>query len=305
MTVGAGKALSTEMTIDGDGYKVYTSIYGVHCTDPYELADDVSFATDVPSWGDSYTWGAGGNPDAFCNNKHVARDQKDATHLEWIITCSFTNKPSGKRERSSGNVATNPLNEPWKVGGSYTTGTRVTNIDKDGAPIVTTGLEPKYFEVPDGYDTVSLEGTSLFMSISTRAQAINRCNSATIWGLTARQLYLAQWTYTQEWHGSTQYFRHRMEWWIKYAGWNEVWLNEGTQEYVSTNAVGKRIVPILASNDAAGRQTRYLNSSGRILPETSIPSGVITNTSKVILESDFTTLSASIGLPNPLPGNFI
>lgn len=305
MTVGAGRPLETKMTIDGDGYKTYTSIYGVTCTNPYELADDVSFASGVSSWGDAYTWGAGGNPDAFCNGKEVARDQKDADHKEWLITCTFTNKPSGKRERSSGNVATSPLSEPWKPSGSFATGTRVTNIDKDGAPILTTGLEPKYFEVPDGYDTLTLEGVSQVMSISQRSQAINRCNSAAIWGLTARQLYLSQWVWSEEYHGSQQYFRHRMEWWIKYAGWNEVWLNEGTQEYVISNPTGKRIVPILASNDAAGRQTRYLDANGRILPESSVPSGVVTRTNYVIPEFDFTALSGSIGLPDPLPGNFV
>ena len=305
MTVGAGRAKDVYLQIDGEGWKTYTATYDVTCTDPYELPDDVSFAAGVPSWGDYFTWGSGGNYNAFCNGKHIARDSKDASNLQWVVTCTFTNKPGARRSRNAGNVPTSPLDEPWKVGGSFVSGTRVTNIDKDGLPIITSGLEPKYFDVPDGYDTLSLEGSSLIMPLTTRAQAVLHANSATIWGLTARQVFLSQWQWQELFHGSASYFTHRLEFWLKYAGWNEVWLNEGTQEYVSGNPAGKRIVPIIATNDAAGRQTRYLNSSGRILPESSIPSGVITNTSKVIAEFDFTTLTGLIGLPNPLPGNFV
>lgn len=304
MTVGAGRPTETSMVIDADGHTTYTSTYEVTVTDPFETCNDVSVASGIPQFGDAYVWGSGGNPDAFCCGKSVSNTHKQGSNLFRVVTAIHSTKP-GTRARSGNNVVTNPLAEPWKKGGSYVAGTRVTSINKDGTPILTTGLETKYFDVPDGYDTLQLEGPSATLSLSQRSQAVLRCNSAAIWGLTARQVFLAQWQWEELYFGSSSYFYHRLEFHIKYAGWNEVWVNEGTQEYVSTNPIGQRIVPIIATNDSGGKQTRFLDATGRALPEAAIPGSVVTNTSQVITEFDFTTLTGSIGMPNPLPGNFV
>lgn len=304
MTVGAGKPKQITRDLGDDGNVTYVAIYDVLVTDPFESPDAISTATDIPDYGDSLTWGTFTNPDAICSKKSVAHVDGDASNLRRTVTCTFTTKTGG-RSRSSNNVVTNPIDEPWKKGGSFATGTRVTSIDKDGLPITTTGLETKFLEVVDGYDTLHLEGPSQTMSLTQRAQSRVRCNSAEIWGLTARMVLLAQWQWNELFHGDTSYFYHRMEFWIKYEGWNELWLNQGTQEYVSGNAVGKRIVPIIATNDTLGKQIKFLDQFGRIIPETGIPGSVVTNTSKIVPEFDFTVLTASIGMPNPLPGNFV
>jgi hypothetical protein len=304
MTVSAGRKKGVTMSIDADGHTQYVVTWDVPVTSVDDTPNDVSTASGVALFGDAFTWGAGGNPDAFCCGKNVSNIHEEGTQLWRQVTATFSTKP-GTRARGSNNVSADPRAEPWKKGGSFVLGTRVTSIDKDGAPIVTTGKERKYFDVPDGYDTLHLSGPSATMSYSQRAQAIGRCNSATIWGLTTRKVYMAQWQWEEQFHGDESYFYHQLEFWIKFSGWNEVWLNEGTQEYVSTNPVGKRIVPIIAANDSGGRQTRFLDANGRILPETSIPASVITNTTKAITEFDFTALTGSIGLPDPLPGNFV
>lgn len=304
MTVGAGRPLESIMSFDADGHTTYTSTYAVTVTDAFDTTNDVSVASGIPNYGDPYLWGAGGNPDAFCCGGSVGNTHKEGSNLQRVVTKIFSTKP-GTRARTTNNLVGNPLNEPWKKSGSFVVGTRVTSIDKDAAPILTTGKEAKYFDVPDGYDTLHLEGPSQTMSYTQRAQAIARCNETTIWGLTTRKVYMAQWQWEEIFHGSSSYFYHRLEFWIKFAGWNEVWHNEGTQEYVSTNPIGQRIVPILAPNDSGGRQTRFLDANGRVIPEASIPASVVTVTTKVIPEFDFTVLSGSIGLPNPLPGNFV
>lgn len=304
MAITAVNRTGITKTIDADGNENYTCNWDVFINDPDESVDAISSAAGILLFGDSLNYGNTINPNAICSGGGVSDVEKDNTNLKRVVTKTFTTKTGG-RARSGNNVVTQPVLEPWKASGSFATGTRTTGIDKDGFPIYTSGLEQKYFEVPDGYDTLKLEGPSPTMSLPQRAQAVIHCNSATIWGLTARQVFLSQWQWEQLFHGNSQYFYHRMEFWIKYEGWNEIWLNQGTQEYVSANPVGQRIVPILATNDSMGRQVKFLDASGLVLPETAIPGSVVTNTTEIIKEFDFTTLTGAIGMPNPLPGNFV
>jgi len=301
MTVGTARPQSITREIGEDGHVTYQAVYAVSVTDPFEFPDNVSVATGIPFYGDFLTWGSNSNPDAICSKKVVNPVLIDATNLERTVTCTFTTK-SGNRPRNLNNVVTNPVNEAWKASGSFATGTRITSIDKNGAPIYTTAKERKSFETPDGYDTLHLKGPSLTISMLQRAQAVLRCNSATIWtGLTARMVFLAQWQWEQLFHGGDDYFYHHLEFWIKYAGWNEVWLNAGTQ-YISG---GGQIIPILADNDSLGKNERFLDGAGAVIPPASVPGSIVTNTTQIIPEFDFTALTASIGMPNPLPGNFV
>lgn len=304
MTVGVARVIDTSMVIDADGHTTYTTTWEVTVTDPLDTCNDVSVASGIHLFGDPYTHGSGGNPDAFCCGKSVSNIHQGSSNLFRVVTATFSTKP-GTRARSGNNLVANPLNEPWKFSNSFVLGTRVTSRDKDGFPIYTTGLEEKYFDTPDGYIAIQLEGPSLTMSLDQQSNAVAHCNSATIWNLTERKVYLAQWQSQELKHGNLSYFYHNMEFWVKRDKWNEFWHNAGTQEYVSTNPIGQRIVPILSTNDSGGRQTRFLDANGRILPEVSIPGGVITKESELIPEFDFTALSGSIGLPNPLPGNFV
>lgn len=304
MTIGSGRRTGITKTIDAEGNENYSCTWDVFITDPEDSVDQISTATGIALFGDSLNYGNTINNAAICSGKSVSPVETDNTKLKRVVTATFTTKTGG-RARGGNNVVTNPIAEPWKKGGSFATGTRTTNIDKDGLPCVTSAREPKAFDIPDGYDTLHLEGPSPTMSLSQRAQARVRCNSATIWGLPVRSVLLAQWQWDEMFHGNTSYFYHRLEFWIKYEGWNELWIDEGTQEYIAANPDGERVVPILAINDSLGRNKRFLDGAGRILADASYPAGLVTNTDEVIPEFDFTALTASIGMPNPLPGNFV
>jgi len=299
------RPLSIKFSIDGEGYKNYTCEYEATVTDPYEAPLSISTATGVPLYGDTLTFGTISDAEVECNGKDVSPILVGDTNLQRHVVATFTNRPSN-RTRSGNNVVASPLNVVWKKSGSFAVGTRVTSIDKDGDPIITSGLETKYMDVPDGYDTLHLEGPSATLSLTQRAQAVLRCNSATIWtGLTARMVFLAQWQWEELFYQGTSYFYHRLEFWIKYTKWNEFWIDEGTQQYIAGNPVGKRIVPIIATNDSLGKQVKFLDGSGLILADNNIPAGIVTNEHEVIPEFDFTVLTGSIGMPNPLPGNFV
>lgn len=308
MTVtGAATPLDTTEAFDAEGHITYTSRYRVRSDDPMECPINVRNASGIPTYATAYTWNGVTNNYAFCQTCMSAFELSDATHLSWIVTVTHTTKPNSRQQGGGiSALRTEPTAEPWKVSGSFATGTRLETFDKDGLPTLTTGLELKYFEIPDGYDTLSLEGYSQSMSLPIRAQAINHCNETAIWDLTPRQVYLAQWQHDQIFHGNGSYFHHRFDFWIKYDKWNEKWPMAGTQEFISSEPDPyKRIVPIIPTNDYGGSALRFLDLNGRVIPPPSIPAAIVNQTTEMIREFDFTTLSGSIGLPNPLPGNFV
>lgn len=310
--VAPAEQLWTEEDIDSEGHQTYESGYRVKSDYSFENPITVREAIGVPNYGDQYSWGGVTNPDAYCNHKKTKFEKIDATFRWWLVLTTHSTKP-GTSEQTSGGLRGDPVSDNrWKIGGSFVNGTRFTSIDKDGFPIQTTALERKSLEVPDGYDTLTLEGPSAFISIALRSQAIRHCNELAIWGLTPRQLYMAQWQYDCPWHGATQFVYHRLTFWIKYEGWNEKWVNEGTQTLDFTST-GQRIINRVISHDDLGGGKVYLDSTGQSIslsslvnPSTGEPLSnpvppIIINQTEVIPEFDFQTL----GFPDPLPGPFI
>lgn len=300
--IGQAVQLSTEETIDSEGHQTYTSRYRVQSDDPYENPISVREAIGIPDYGDEYGWGGVYNLDAFCNNKHTAFWKEEDSHLFWIVTTTHSTKPSN-RSRSGGSggggIQTNPLLETWKISGSYVQGTRLESKHTDGRPIINSAKEKKEIEVPDGYDTLNLEGPSPTISLSTRAQAVFHCNSTAIWGLSPRMLLLPQWQYEILHHGPLEYVYHRLTFWIKYTLWDDDFLDVGTRELVDATIadVSKRYKPITFRGT---HDSHLLNGAGRLVDLTILPDG-FTMPCKAIKEFDFTAL----GFPDPLPGPFV
>jgi len=299
--VGDAKMLSSEESIDQEGHQTYTTVYRVESDSRTESPITIRQASGMLGWGSYYQIGSDVNYDAWCVGINTARDQSETTAKVWLVTVTHSTKP-GSREKATGGLQTSPVVDQWKVGGSYATGTKIVTEDKDGNKLINSAFEPVSYEVPDGYDTLSLTGYSATISLSTRAQAVNKVNSATIWGLSARMLFLPQWNYEILYSGITPYVKHDLLFWIKYDLWNEKSFEMGSREYISTNASGKKFMPIIAPNDQGYQGKYFLDGSGRKLSDSDIVAGnFVEREDEVIKEFDFLTL----GLPNPLPGPFV
>jgi hypothetical protein len=299
MSVGAATQLSTDETIDQDGHQVYTSVYMVVATTATENPITVRNASGIPAYGSSYSWGGVTNPDAYLIGARTSRSDTDGTHLKWLVTVTHSTRATS-RNKAQG-LQTSPLAEEWRISGSFVQTTRVADKDRNGRALQNSADEPKGIEVPDGYDTLRLSGPSAFISLSTRAQAINKVNSETIWGLIARQLYLAQWQYQIMSNGTSQYVHNDLEFWIKYAKWNDTFLDEGTREYLGASdpdpAKWYRAIP---DGIDGAQSVHLLDGAGRLLNRTANPNGIYLE-NEVLYEYDFTRL----GFPNPLPGPFV
>jgi hypothetical protein len=299
--IGSATALSTEESIDAEGHQVYTSVYRVQSNDPNENPIRVREASGAPDYGDHYTWGGVSNTDAFCLGKQTQFEKEEDSRLFWLVTCTHTTKPVG-RDGKSLKLRANPLSEPWKIGGSYVQGTKAVQRNKNGAPTINTAFEQITYEIPDGYDTLNLEGPTDTISLSTRAQAVLKVNSASMWGLSPRMLLLQQWQYEIMYHGSRPYVYHRLQFLIKYDLWNEKSYEMGTREYISTNPAGKQFVPIVSANDAGYSGRYFLDASGRKLSDANVVAGnFVEREDEIIPEYNFLTL----GFPDPLPGPFV
>lgn len=302
--VGSATVISTREGIDAEGHQQYTTVYKVESDTRTESPIAVRQAPGMLGWGSYYELHGESNPDAWCSGISTDRDQADATGKFWLVTVTHSTKPSSRQKNAAGTggLQTSPLSEPWKIGGSYATGTRVVQRNKDGDQLINSAFEPISYEIPDGYDTLTLSGPSATISLLSRAQAVNRVNSAAIWGLSTRMLFLSQWQYEILHHGSLAYVQNSLLFWIKYTLWNEKSYEMGTREYISTNASGKKFMPIIAPNDSGYGGKYYLDASGRKLSDADVVAqNFVEREDEVIPEFDFT----SLGFPDPLPGPFV
>jgi len=311
--LGAADPLGVKESFDSEGHITYTSRYRVRSNDPMENPILVRNASGIPGYGSGFNWNGVTNQNATCQTCETDREfQDDSTRLHWIVTTTHSTKPNARQQTAGGGggggLQTTPVADRWRASGSFSQGTRITSLDRFGLPIMTTAKETKRFETLDFHDTLTLDGASLTMSLPIRAQAVGHCNSETIWGLTERKVLLGQWQWQLVWQGNVSYFTHRLEFLIKYDKWNEFWVNEGkySLEFTPTGQREKRLIP--SPNDL-GTMTRLLDNSGQVISETALlnPSvpPIKINENEIIDEFDFTTLSGLIGMPNPLPGNFV
>lgn len=310
MSVVSVTTLRSTGGIDDEGHQSYDVVYHVRTNDPEDGPYVAINASGVARWGDSYIYGNESNQFAFC--RRLTADYVDWPNdrLNYHVSAYYTTKPfggySGSRggDVSSTSLFQSPLDEPWKISGSYIRLTRITDRDKDGKAMTTSAHEPKVAEVPDGHDTLRLEGPSATLSLATRAQAMFHVNSATIWGLTARQLLMTKWDYDVRYYGTQSYIHNSMEFEINYAGWNETYIDAGFREYIGADIVtGKPMYrEILASNGVPVTQPVLLGGDGLIISDADIQAGnYYSFTKQVIGEYDFTAL----GFPSVLPGPFV
>jgi hypothetical protein len=289
--------LSSTESIDQEGHQTYTSRYRVRSTTPLDNPITIRSATGLPSWGDSYTWQGVSNVDAFLHNIDTQFEHEDQTRLNWIVTCTYSTKPLSRDQAQ--NLRQSPLDEQWEIGGSFMQTTRIAWEDYDGLPITNSALQPQPQEVPDGEDTLTLEGPSATISLALRAQAVFHCNSHAIWGLAPRQLLCTQWQFSVKRHGSTEYIHNRLHFGIKYLKWNARYFDYGTREFTDDTETATRL--IRDPEDGSVGSPHFLKAGRVLTPEQVLSGGAHYYDRPVIPEFDFRLL----GFPDPLPGPFV
>ena len=329
MSVSSVKPFAnTQGGVDAEGTTTYTNVYHVYTDDKDDAANtargSAAVALGLPDYNDSWAWGNDSNAYALAKTRNaVLSEISDNTpyYRKWTVTIGYTTAgqsrdPAGGGGSGSGSEegVQDPLQEPWKLSGSYIQTTRRTSVDKNGANVTNSADEPILFDVPSGYDSLIMTGNTATLSLTTRARSVTKCNSTAMWGLAIRQVYLNQWSWDIAYRGTTPYIVNRLEWWIArpISGfpttndglWNEWVIDWGTQTkdavifpapQTYTPITGKDVKLGGAHLDLLGQRLDMslpANAGGRLLP-----------TITMIKEADF--LGTISFLTNPLIGPFV
>lgn len=296
MSVSSVTQVSVVASEDIDGNSTYVVTYRVIVTAATDGPRTCFASGLLPGYGSTYSFGSDSNLWAFYRYYSNFRWEDDKHRLAWLVDITFDTKPTTTKPQSPWQ---NPLDEPWKVSGSFTDLQLEVDRDRNGNKICNSSDEPKTRVIPYGHDTVHLEGYSATISLSQRAQAVKHVNSAAIWGLAARKVLLRTWSYQIVYNNSDPFVKHVMDFEINYDGWNENFIDAGTRTKLVVG--GTPYYTPITNKDIKERGEVYLDGSGQILNTTTTPAGY-TLSFEAIDEFDFLTIPS---FPNPLPGPFV
>ena len=316
MTVLQVKPVSSVGGIGEDRHQQFIVTYWMQTDTANDGPWTIINAAGAPRWGDAYQFGNDYNPYCFCRsvgNPQLIDEVND--RLNWHTPYNYTTKPpgggiggAGGGNTSSSLLFQSPLDEPWRISGSYARGTKLVDRDNRGIPLLLANFEIKTTEIPIGQDTLHLEGPTQLISMPLRRRSVFHVNSTEIWGFEPRQLLLVNWGFDVRYFGKEPYVYHAMDWEINYETWDVKYMNASLKEWTKVNIDGdKKLMPIL---DNAGMPVTKpwplaVNipgyADGEKLLEIHLPGSIKYDTRQVIAETDF----HEIGFPDPLPGPFI
>ncbi|NND72987.1 MAG: hypothetical protein HKN43_15540 [Rhodothermales bacterium] len=301
--------------VDAEGTTSYVDVWYVETDDKNDLSNTVrgpqAVALGLPDYKDP--WAPPGTNDsnvyALCTVRDAELLSPEESRLIWKVTLTFTTEGQSRDSSGGGGSGTgneegvqDPLDERWRYSGSYVLTTERTSNDKDGDPIQNSSEESVHVDRPSGYDSLVMTGNTALIDLPVRTAARAKCNETPMWGLMARQVYLARWDWSIKYRGLTAYVAHRLEWWLKDGTelWNTEFLDVGTRYLVDNTAkLPKDRYKYASISDLQSKV--FLDGAGGPLDKTVNPGGMVINV-KVIKEYDF--LTNMTFLENPLTGPF-
>jgi len=308
MTAGAATRRSSSIRWTRDWHREYTSIYQVITDDLDDGPVTATNATGIPAYGSSYSWGNDSDQWAFAIEANASLVSEDNTRRQWYVTITHSTQP---RLRCADVQRNSPLDEPPIISGSFVQFTKPAEEDKDGDPIVNVCDEPfiPAVEINDSRDSLVIEINTANINLAQRADAKDKVNSGTIWGLGPRTVLLKQWTWRKMSFGvCNEFINHRYEFEINTDKWNHKLHNVGYRHknpfWVCGDDPEEQWRTILDGRDQPRHLPTPLKLDGSIndlqCGGTPVylkdPDGF-----EIYKEYDLTTLP---GIPDPLPGPF-
>ncbi len=300
MSIVSVDPISSELSIDANWHRTYTSVYQVITDDVNDGPITVVNASGIPNYGASYQWGNDSDSWAFCQAAHPRLVNVKDTSRQWYVT--ITHSTIARTQQDFNRES--PLDWRPIISGSFAKFTKAATQDKDGNPITNSVEEPfvPALEMDDSRDSLVIQVNTPSINLALRAQARNKVNSSTIWGLPSRAVKLNQWAWGVRYYGLTPYIENQFEFEINYELWNHKQLDAGFRKLVDAGAadLAEKYRTIMDDIDTPRHQPTPLDGNGDILDLTATPAGVYLDF-EIYDEFNFLALP----VPNPLPGPFV
>lgn len=209
-------AISSER--DDEGYRVHNVSYKVMTDDPDDLPYTIwSSLASLPQTGDPWTFGNDNDAWSFCYPyvKGTPLHPEEEPGYWWKLDYKFSNKPLSRCQSTQ---IENPLSEPQKISGSYVRYMKEAKVDRNGKAILSSSHERiQGIQQNAGRHNVIIEQNVGSLGLSTVCAIETHLNDATLWGLDARHILFASWSWERKLYGTcTYYYTRRFEFEVRH-----------------------------------------------------------------------------------------
>jgi len=260
------------MERDDEGHRTYKIKHLVRA----DLTDgpaNVIQTTGLPQTGDQ--WNFDGDIDiwAFCRpgtTVSIHQEKEGDPNRWWIVENTFSTRPL---RRCQDETIEDPLLEPQKVSGSFSSTTEEAQIDRLGNLIANTAYElfrGPTVEFDVSRPQVNIEQNVLDLELPLLSSMANTVNDAILWGLPVRTVKLSSISWERVLYGvCTFYFVRKFVFDINYDTWDRELLNEGTKALhgewaidAADLAAGNRSSPAPALPSGSDWKLKSVNEDG-------------------------------------------
>lgn len=298
MVAAVARPIQSEISWDPEQHRQYTSTYMVLTDDKNDGPITAIQASGIPAYRSPYAFGNDTDPWAFCSSIQARLTKVEDTARQWTVTVTHSTRPA---ERCADFQIDNPLDEPFKISGSFAQFTRPATVDRNGLSITNSVQEPfvPAIEIDDSRKVLVIEKNLPTIDLDDWADYADTVNSGTLWGLSSRKIKLNQWRFTVLYYGVCNYYVNNVwEFHINKDKWNHKVIDAGFRHLDGGAAPNYKT--IMDTVDQPRHQPTPLDGSGNILDLTGgLPP--YTFNFEIYREKDFT----AIGLPAVLPGPFV
>lgn len=288
--------LKWSATRDQEGHREYKITFLASTDDPDDGPATLLSASGLPTIGSAWGFGNDIDPWALCwPNATITPMVNNEPNQWWYIEQMFTTKPIWRCQSAT---IDNPLDEPVQVSGSFVKYVAEAEYDRNGDAITNSSHQPytgAVVEVDHNRPTVNISKNFSSNQLSVFASMVDTVNDATLWGLPARRVKLANVSWERKYYGvCTAYYTANYEFEIRYEGFDKIIADKGTHVYIgsgNTNDPANYILNVDIHGNPKG--IKQLDGSGSELAHNASP---YFHTFEIYRESNFLLL----GIPTSL-----
>jgi hypothetical protein len=265
MSVVSVNEIESVFTEAQDGNRQYVATYEIISNSILDSIADIYQAYGLPQRGETYDFNGTYDPLAVCLTRTFKYRSVKEGRKVWTCTANFDSKGSKDDPQ---NKDKHPLDWAWKFTGSYLS--RMLSPEKDindRAPQNVNGED--FLPPPEADDPISelqAEKNTSTISLATWTAYRNSVNNATFWGLPARAIKLAAWSWNPMYTDNGQgYIANKFTLHVKRGVDGDLWnyrpLNQGFTEAV-WGAHGKTVRQILDERSIPISKPKLLDALG-------------------------------------------